>query len=395
MSKNAWIERVLSLPCSFLSFTLTPDGFSLSEGIAALTDSIWVEMRSDSIALFDLQSCRLLWTGKEQQNEIQPNQILNLSDEGDRWEGDVLREKPYGWGVLYDADNNKVYEGFRMGDVNSCYGRCFYSDIGKKEYEGQMCNGKRWGRGTQYDRNEKTVFDGEWMDDDRLQSSVVFSTASQLLHNRIEELTFSANCCNEPGLKEVSFRCFTHLRSLIIRDNSFKHPKRVVFQHMNCLESITVGRNCFKETQTGFDKLERAFICSDNPSLKSIHVGCFSFPEFSQCVIHSTHTPPPSRIDLPRLEEIRFGEGSDHALCFYWSDCVLRDLPSLRSVSLGPYCFYSSRHTVFESASILFSLILRPSSSRLHSIGTLCPSQREPPFLRPYPAQYGLFLLLN
>ena len=90
MSRNAWIEKALSLPCSFLSFTLTPDGFSLSEGIAALTDSIWVEMRSDSIALFDLQSCQLLWTSNEQQNEIQPNQILNLSDEGDRWEGDVL-----------------------------------------------------------------------------------------------------------------------------------------------------------------------------------------------------------------------------------------------------------------------------------------------------------------
>lgn len=395
MSKNAWIEKVLSLPVSFLSFTLTPDGFSLSEGIAALTDSMWVEMRSDSIALFDLQSCRLLWTSDEQQNEIQPNQILNLSDEGDRWEGDVIQEKPCGWGVLYDADNNKVYEGFRMGDVNSCYGRCFYSDIGKKEYEGQICDGKRWGRGTQYDRNEKTVFDGEWMDDDRLQPAVVFSTASQLLHNHIEELTFSANCCNEPDLKEVSFRCFTHVRSLTIHDNSFKHPKRVVFQHMNCLESITVGRNCFKETETGFDRLERAFICSDNPSLKSIHVGCFSFPEFSQCVIHSIPAPPPSRIDLPRLEEIRFGEGRDHALCFYWSDCVLRDLPSLRSISLGPYCFYSSRHTVFESASILFTLILRPSSSHLHSIGALCPSRREPPLLRPYPAQYGFSLLLN
>ncbi|KAK8814714.1 hypothetical protein WA556_006753 [Blastocystis sp. ATCC 50177/Nand II] len=211
-----------------------------------------------------------------------------------------------------------------------------------------MCNGKRWGRGTQYDRNEKTVFDGEWMNDDRLQSSVVFSTASQLLHNHIEELTFSANCCNEPDLKEVSFRCFTHLRSLTIRDNSFKHPKRVVFQHMNCLESVTVGRNCFKETEAGFDKLERAFVCSDNPSLKSIRVGCFSFPEFSQCIIHN----------LPRLEEIRFGEGSDHALCFYWSDCMLRDLPSLRSVSLGPYCFYSSLHTVFENLPLLTSIRL-------------------------------------
>lgn len=310
-----------------------------------------MEIREESINVFDLQSNQLLWIYDEQQDEIQHNQILNLSDEGDRWEGDVFHDSPYGWGLLYDSNNNKAYEGFRLGNVNAGYGRSYYSEIGKKEYEGQICNGKRWGRGTQYDRNEHEVFDGEWINDACLQSSVVFSNATQILHNHIEELTFSENCCNEVHLNAVAFDCFALLRTITIHSNSFKHPKQVKFQHMHCLESITVERNCFKETEKGFDKLDRTFICSDNPRLKSIHIDCMSFPEFRECIIHSRFTSTPSEVDLPSLEELQFGQEDKHSLCFYWSDCVLQDLPSLRSISLGPYCFYSSRHTVFESDS--------------------------------------------
>ena len=30
---------------------------------------------------------------------VKRNQILDLSEDGDRWEGDVLNDKPFGWGV--------------------------------------------------------------------------------------------------------------------------------------------------------------------------------------------------------------------------------------------------------------------------------------------------------
>ena len=50
---------------------------------------------------------------------IKRNQALSLSEEGDRWEGDVLDDKPYGWGVLYDQNTHMVYEGFRIGDSST------------------------------------------------------------------------------------------------------------------------------------------------------------------------------------------------------------------------------------------------------------------------------------
>ena len=44
--------------------------------------------------------------------------VLDLNDEGERWEGEVHQGQPYGWGVLYDKEGEKKYEGFRIGDVN-------------------------------------------------------------------------------------------------------------------------------------------------------------------------------------------------------------------------------------------------------------------------------------
>ena len=102
-------------------------------------------------------------------------QVLDLNDDGERWEGGVLNDEPYGWGVLYDSENRMVYKGFRIGEVNVCYGIQYYSDIQKMEYEGEWCEGKRWGRGTQYDRDGNTVFSGEWMNDRRMETRVVIT----------------------------------------------------------------------------------------------------------------------------------------------------------------------------------------------------------------------------
>ena len=115
-------------------------------------------------------------------NGIEQARVLDLSDDGERWEGDVLDNQPFGWGVLYDADGEKMYEGFQIGANHSCYGIRYYSDIQKVEYEGEWCEGKRWGRGVQYDRNGNTMFDGEWMNDEPVEKRVALNGESRLLH---------------------------------------------------------------------------------------------------------------------------------------------------------------------------------------------------------------------
>ena len=78
----------------------------------------------------------------------------------------MLNNQPCGWGVLYDSEGEKKYEGFMIGEAYVCYGTRYYSDIQKVEYKGEWCEGMRWGRGVQYDRRGNTVFEGEWLNDE-------------------------------------------------------------------------------------------------------------------------------------------------------------------------------------------------------------------------------------
>ena len=125
------------------------------EGLVEKFPSIVMELCLNAVIEVDIASHTLIRVNGEDVKGIEHAKVLDLNDDGERWEGDVLNNQPYGWGVLYDSENRMVYEGFRIGDVNVCYGRSYYPDVQKVEYEGGICEGKRWGRGIQYDRMAK------------------------------------------------------------------------------------------------------------------------------------------------------------------------------------------------------------------------------------------------
>ena len=50
---------------------------------------------------------------KEIENtEIKRGDILDLSENGERWEGDSLNGNPHGYGCIYNTDNQLIYKGF-------------------------------------------------------------------------------------------------------------------------------------------------------------------------------------------------------------------------------------------------------------------------------------------
>ena len=124
---------------------LNRSGLCLYKGIAEKSASVIVELNLNGVIEVNVDSRELLRVNGEDVKGIEHNRVLDLSDDGERWEGDVLNDQPYGWGVLYDSEGEKVYEGFRLKEVNVCYGRSYYPDIQKVEYEGGICEGKRWG----------------------------------------------------------------------------------------------------------------------------------------------------------------------------------------------------------------------------------------------------------
>lgn len=183
--------------CVYL--TKKEDGFMVHRGLAEKDGSIVIQMSGRKIIVVDRERKAFLrlfiidylkermTVDVKQKNlsAIEHNQILDLSDEGDRWGGDVWNDQPYGWGVLYDKDSNIAYEGFRMGDRNVCYGTEYYSDIGVINYRGGYFDGMRWGRGTHYDRNGSVVFEGNWMEDD-----TKFERSMRVDMNKQEEISF-------------------------------------------------------------------------------------------------------------------------------------------------------------------------------------------------------------
>ena len=288
-----------------------------NEGVIERTHSIVEEVCLNGVIEVDIASHTLLRVNGEEVSEIEHNRVLDLNDEGERWEGDVLSNEPYGWGVLYDSENRRVYEGFRIDDANVCYGRSFYSENQKVEYEGGICGGMRWGRGTQSDRNGNTVFEGEWMNNEQLSKRVVLNEENQLLHNHIEELIVENNSCNRKEWTALDLSFMSKLRLLKVGDECFENVKEVKLIELNRLERVVIGKNSFTKHKNDFPvfiNTSRHFCLNNCWRLRELMIGCFSFSDYSVCEIEN----------VPSLEVIEMGQLNEASRNFFFASLELK-----------------------------------------------------------------------
>ena len=250
-------------------------------------------------------------------NEVKHNQTLDLNEEGDRWEGDVLNDSPWGWGVLYDKNNHRVYEGFRINKNNVCYGREYYNDIETVEYEGEFCDGMRWGRGVLYDRNGDVVFEGEWLNDDRLTTRITIASDDASFHNHIEELVVDANCCNGESWSVLDLSVMRSLKSVVVGDDCFKNVSELRMIGMREVESVVVGERSFTRRKNDFaNNPERRVCVRDCPSLRQLRVGRHSFSDYTEMEIEC----------VDALERIEMGELGSNSYNFYYASLELRSV---------------------------------------------------------------------
>ena len=289
--------------------------YGYHEGLVKKSHSVVMELRLNGVTEVDVDSRELLRVNGEDVNGIEHAKVLDLSDDGERWEGDVLDGKPYGWGVLYDNENRRVYEGFRVGDVNVCYGRSYYPENQRVEYEGGICGGKRWGRGIQYNRNGKTVFDGEWMNNEHLSRRVVLNEENQLLHNHIEELIVENNSCNGPEWTALDLGFISKLRLLEVGDECFENVDEVKLIGLSQLEKVVIGQNSFtkKKNSWGYDP-NRHFYLKNCERLRELKIGRYSFSDYSVCEIEK----------VPSLEMIEMGELNERSDNFCYASLELK-----------------------------------------------------------------------
>ena len=300
------MKRHKPSPLTCLSLKLGRREFSLCHRIMELGDWIVVEMSGVDVIAADIQSRQLLRVNEVDLSGIQHNQVLDLNDEGERWEGDVMNNQPYGWGVFYNSEGDKTYEGFRAGNVGVCYGRSYYPDIQKIEYEGEIFEGKRWGRGIHYDRNGGVIYDGEWLDDEHAERRVEVKDQNQLLHNHIEELLLCPGC--KLNCITLDFSLLPYLRGLYVYDNCINNVALVNLTGMHELEKVVINNGSHRDCDKGY------FYLKDCERLKELRIGCGSFKNFEIFEIEN----------LPSLEVIEIAASDDDIGCFENASLVLQ-----------------------------------------------------------------------
>ena len=293
------------------------DGFRICGCVSRMNDSVVVGGSEKRVIVTDVKNRRLLRVEDVDLSKVEHNEIVDLSVDGDRWEGDVLNGKPYGWGVLYNKDNIRVYEGFCIGNKNECYGVSYYSDIGSIEYEGEWCDGKRWGRGVQYDRTGSVLNDGEWLNGNHLTTTVRITPEMAIFHNHIEELFVSDGSCNgeEMGLLDLSL--MSSLKSLRVGSLCFSYVEEVKLIGMSELESVVVGMNSFTKKKNSYaNDPNRHFYLKDCPKLKSLKMDQFSFSDYSMCAIEN----------VDALEVIEMGDLNELSYNFAYASLELKSI---------------------------------------------------------------------
>ena len=305
LSLEELTHKLLSMAVSLFQLGVGKEGAVIHKGVIC-AGSVVLEVNEKRLVVVNVEKKAVLNV-----SGIEHKQVLDLSDEGERWEGDVLKNQPCGWGVLYDSEGEKKYEGFMIGEAYVCYGTRYYSDIQRVEYEGEWCGGKRWGRGIQYDRRGNSVFEGEWLNDEHeMEKKVVVSDdRPTVLHNRVEKLCVPSEARFLADWKSLECSLMPRLRVLAIGSNcAFAGAVELV--GAGCLESVAIGDSV--------SIAPKPFVIKDCPALKRLVVGNDSFSGCSSCVLQS----------LPMLESVQFGtmESDEERGCFRSASLEVRSM---------------------------------------------------------------------
>ena len=269
---------------------------------------------------------------------LTPCDCIDLDSKGRRWEGSVIDNKPYGYGAIYNEEENREYEGFMLKDVKTCCGTEYYGDLGTIRYRGWYLNYQKHGYGTLYDRTGAVVVDGLWKNDHPYTPQFDGKTVDSFT----ESLHFSEY--SFPELSTFVLKdWFGSLRTISISDNSFSSVRSFELCNLNSLESLTIGKACFRISSEARE--DGCLEIRNCPSLCSIQIGDWSFDDYKECAFE----------ELPSLQSLQLGE-----YCFTLvRECSLHgvfsslfsslDLPELEIISLSRYVFANAYSIAFES----------------------------------------------
>ena len=179
---------------------------------------------------------------------MRENEIIDLNEEGRRWEGGELNGKPFGFGREYSEEGNLVYEGFVFEGKKVCFGK-EWNDDGNNNclmYEGGYCNDERCGKGISYDLNGNVDFEGEWMNNHGMTENDMIVKNNLIIPMTIEELVIGDGLFNDEDITSLHFTpLLARLKRIEIGNCSFGYVREFVIDGLESLESMIIGEESF------------------------------------------------------------------------------------------------------------------------------------------------------
>jgi len=251
-------------------------------------------------------------------SELIENEIVDLNDDGMRWEGEVLKGDLFGYGCLYDEENELEYEGWMIEGKKRCYGIEYWNDIGLKKYCGCYYDGLKNGYGLLYDRNGMIEYEGLFKDDVIIDVNDVDIDSDDDVVMYYDDCELIITSCIEPLIIDninpdisslILNNSLISVKRMDIANDCFKNVNRFVIDGLNELESVTIKYDSF--TLDYENREESKCLIMNCDQLKQIHIEYRSFE--------------------------------------FYESFELKNLSSLISIQLDDYVFSECRWIVFES----------------------------------------------
>ena len=204
---------------------------------------------------YDANNVMCLNLVEETSSTIELDQIIDINEEGRRWEGCSKEGKPYGYGREYDENNNLEFEGF-VYEYNYLFGESkfrvgygieYYSDLDMMEFEGMYFFNNRF-YGINYDRNGEIDLEG-YQPIPTNNNTLLCDRDNEEHHYWLschcQTLTIPGNSFNNQSFTQFHLSSINFITSIIIGQNCFSAVNKIVFNDLPDVKTITINSNTF------------------------------------------------------------------------------------------------------------------------------------------------------
>ena len=207
--------------------------------------------------------------------EIVKGEEKDISEEGDRWEGDWFNGEPFGCGSFFDSEGNRMYTGFVFEGKKVGFGTEYFTDSHMIDYCGNFVNDLRHGFGTSYDKKGNLLYEGDWRrGNNSFEEENVFvednCEEDFIVHDFSKELVIGENCCNT-WKGDLKIRDYPLLERIIVKKYSFNNINKLWIcgnEQLRCIDiqdgDIEIQNNLYQAKYRGsFDNVEKLIIRSN------------------------------------------------------------------------------------------------------------------------------------